>query len=209
MFLVLILWLFESITNRNNTFWNINGELYLNIKDGIFECGQSLFQFLAVHDQLQALQQSVLSQVIVVANNAAAGDARAPLPFFALITTATSWLRPPGSALTSTTTLLALALTPTPTARPAFASHSTLSTCATFAPSSTSAAGFAFTSCTALGTRFSPASGPTSATASGPTSGPISASASTMAFAPGHMPVDLKVWSDCFFKFTSWFKCIN
>lgn len=166
-------------------------ELYLNVMDGIFEGRQSLFQFLAFHDQLQALQQSVLRQIIVVANNAGAADVGAPLPFFALITAATSRLRPPGSALTSTTTLLALALTPTPTAGPAFDSHSTLSTCVAFAPSSTSAAGFAFTSRTALGTRFSPASPTTSAPTSAPTSSP--ALTSTMAFAPGHMPVDLKV----------------
>lgn len=111
----------------------------------------------------------------------------------ALFTTKTSWLGPPGSALASHRRKF-FAPTPAPTARPAFASHSTLSTRTTFAPSSVLAAWLAFTSCSALGSRFATTFATTSATTS------------TTACAPGHMPLERRVWSDWFFQDISWFK---
>lgn len=104
----------------------------------------------------------------------------------ALFTTKTSWLGPPGSALASHRRKF-FAPTPAQTARPAFASHSTLSTRTTFAPSS---AWLAFTSCSALGSRFAP----------------TSATTSTTACAPGHMPLERRLWSDWVFQDVSWFK---
>ena len=71
----------------------MNGKLYLNSEDGIFEGWQPLFQIFAVHDQLQSFQQTFPCQIVTAANTTAEVVAGASFSLFffsiALFTTAT------------------------------------------------------------------------------------------------------------------------